>query len=272
MRFFFVLWLLISIVQAKPYNEIALKKIANTPVKERYCFAVMGDNRDGEEVFKKILKDIEKKDYLFAINNGDLVSYGFRYQFREYVDMIKHLQTPFVSVIGNHDIPFFGGRGNFRNYIGKPYFSFVYGESYFIVLDNANKRRIEGKELHWLKKQLKIAKQYKYRFVFLHVPLFDPRKGKRKKGHSMKDGKNANLLNKLFDKYNITMVFASHIHSYFRGKWKKTPFIITGGAGAPQSWDKGQPHYIKVCIDKKKVFYHMSHLQIIKSNPQFKLN
>ncbi len=260
MRLFFLLLFLFISLQARPFNEHALKKIANTPVKEDYCFAVMGDNRDGEGVFEKILKDIEKKDYLFAINNGDLVSYGFRYQFREYVDMIKHLKIPFVSVIGNHDIPFFGGRGNFRNYIGKPYFSFVYGESYFIVLDNANKKRIEGKQLRWLKNQLKIAKQYKYRFVFLHVPLFNPKKRKRKKGHSMKDKKNAKLLNKLFDKYDITMIFASHIHSYFRGKWGKTPFIITGGAGAPQSWDKGYPHYIGVCIKGKKVFYSVHRL------------
>ncbi|NPA66012.1 MAG: hypothetical protein GXO11_03930 [Epsilonproteobacteria bacterium] len=260
MRFFFVLCLLLAIVQAKPYNDKALKKIANTPAKEHYCFAVMGDNRDGDDIFKRILSKLNKEDLVFVINNGDLVSYGFSYEFKSYVKRIKKTQTPVVSVIGNHEIPLFGGRGNFREYIGKPYFSFAYSDSFFIILDNANKRRIKGRQLHWLKKQLQISKRYKNRFVFLHVPLFDPRKGDRKKGHSMKDKKNAIYLNKLFDKYHITMVFASHIHSFLQGKWGKTPFIITGGAGAPQDRDHGYPHYIRVCVDKKKVFYTIKRL------------
>ncbi len=75
--------------------------------------------------------------------------------------------------------------------------------------------------------------KYRYRFVFSHVPLHDPRKGEYAQGHSMKNMKEAIKLNRLLDKYRVTMLFASHIHAYFRGKWHQTPYIITGGAGAP---------------------------------------
>jgi hypothetical protein len=37
---------------------------------------------------------------------------------------------------------------------------------------------------------------------------------------------------KLLQKYNVTMVFAGHIHGYFRGEWEGVPYIVTGGAGA----------------------------------------
>jgi hypothetical protein len=50
------------------------------------------------------------------------------------------------------------------------------------------------------------------------------------------------------------MLFASHIHAYFRGVWHQTPFIITGGAGAPLK-SGGFYHYIAVTVSGDKVDY-----------------
>lgn len=258
---FFLLCLSFALFAAKPYNEIELRRIAALEQKVPFSFVVMGDNRDGDEILKRILERLDKSEIIFAINNGDLVSHGFSWEFEEYREILKHSSKPIVSAIGNHEVPLlFGDESNFEKYIGKSSFSFSFVNSYFIFVDNANKKRVAQKQMEWLEKELRKSQKYKYRFVFMHVPLFDPRKGKRARGHSMKDIQNAKELNSLFDRYEVTMLFASHIHSYFKGKWSATPYIITGGAGAPNTRDGGFYHYIVVKVDKDGVEYMLKRL------------
>ena len=91
----------------------------------------------------------------------------------------------------------------------------------------------------------------------MHVPLYDPRKGLYKKGHSLHNTVKAKELNDIFDKYKVTMLFTSHIHLYYQGVWQQTPFIITGGAGAPLKKYKhhGFYHYLKVVVHDKNIQY-----------------
>jgi len=133
------------------------------------------------------------------------------------------------------------------------YYSFNVGPAYFMVLDNANQENIDPWQMIWLKEELEKSKSFKYRFVFFHVPLFSPTT--RKTEHVMSDIQNAKELNKLFDDYNVTMIFSSHIHAYYTGILGKTPFIITGGAGAELIGVDPQHdfyHYIKVNVTPTK--------------------
>ncbi len=252
-----LLLLLLSIyVFALPFNQDMLKKIELSDTNQTsFSFAVMGDNRDGDDILRKILLSIDKdKEIRFVINNGDLVDDGYEKELKKYIKLIKISKKPVISIIGNHEVPLFGTEKNYKDIFGKPYFSFKYANSYFIILDDSNKKKVPKKEYKWLKKELKKAQSFQYRFVFMHVPLYDPRKGEYSKGHSLKSLKNAKKLNKLFDKYQVSMLFCSHIHSFFKGYWHKTPYIITGGAGAPLS-KKGFYHYIKVIIDGENIKY-----------------
>jgi len=56
----------------------------------------------------------------------------------------------------------------------------------------------------------------------------------------------------------------SHIHFYYRGVWQKTPFIITGGAGAPLKHYKnnGFYNYVKVTIDGNKIEYNVVKIKV----------
>ena len=231
-------------------NQTIIKNLHSNS--NKFSFVVMGDNRDGDYVLKQIIKQTNQdKSIKFLIDNGDLVSDGYQTQFNNYLKIIQTSNKPIISVIGNHEIPWYDGESNYKNFFGKTYFSFKYSNSYFIILDTSNKK-LSKKQIKWLKKKLKYSKKYTNCFVFMHVPLYDPRKGKYKKGHSFKNLKQAKKLNKLLDKYNVTMFFASHIHSYFRGFWHKTPYIITGGAGAPLKRN-GFYHYIKVMVNCNNV-------------------
>ena len=259
-----VLLVFISIVSfASSYNQKMLSQIeAQNSEGKVFSFAVMGDNRDGNNILQKILEKINTdKSIKFALNNGDLVPNGYEREFKDYIKMIKTCKKPILSIIGNYDIPWYGEDGNYIDAFGKTYFSFAYKNSYFIVLNDSNEEGLGKKQRRWLEDELKISQKYEHRFVFLHVPLYDPRKGEYAKGHSLDSCKNAKRLNDIFDKYNVSMIFSSHIHSYFRGIWQKTPYIITGGAGATLK-ENGFYHYIKVIVDGDKVEYKVVKLDV----------
>ncbi len=246
---------------ASSYNQKMLENINLTNHHQKsFCFAVMGDNRDGDRVLEKIIGSIDNdKDIKFTLNNGDLVPDGYQKEFKNYLKTIKRSNKPILSIIGNHELPWYDGESNYEKTFGKPYFSFKYKNSYFIILDDANEKTLGKKQRNWLVSELKRSQNFQNRFVFMHVPLYDPRYGKYIKGHSIKKLKNAKRLNDIFDKYRVTMLFCSHIHMYFRGKWHKTPFIITGGAGAPLKKYKkdGFYHYIKVMVNSKNIKYQV---------------
>lgn len=246
---------------AMPYNQKMLKALKLLDHHQKnFSFAVLGDNRDGDNILKIIISKINKdKDISFAINNGDLVSDGYKQEFLNYLNIIKTSKKPFISIIGNHEIPWgSNNKKNYKNFFGKTYFAFTYGNSYFIVLDSSDKK-IGKKQLKWLKKELQKSQKYTNRFVITHVPLYDPRYGKYAKGHSLKNPKKIKKLNKLLDKYRVNMIFCSHIHFYYRGFWNKTPFIITGGAGAPlkKFKDNGFYNFVKVTVKGKKLKYEV---------------
>ncbi len=250
---------------ASPYNHDMLQKINfSNKNQANFSFATMGDDRDGDNVLKKIISRINNDSTIaFAINNGDLVQDGYKKEFAKYLKIIQASNKPMLSIIGNHELPWYDGKSNYEKFFGKTDFAFVYGNSYFIILDSSDKR-ITKIQKKWLVKQLEISQKYTNRFVFTHVPLYDPRKGEYAKGHSFKSLKKAKELNDLFDKYRVTMLFCSHIHFYYKGKWQKTPFIITGGAGAPLKHYKnlGFYNYIKVTVNGNKVTYKVVKIDV----------
>ena len=250
-------------------NSKVLEQLSqNNHHQDSFSFAVMGDNRDGNNVLEKIISKINQDNNIdFAMNNGDLVPDGYKKEFETYSKIIDKSNKPFISIIGNHELPWYGivdGEKNYKDIFGKTNFAFAYGNSYFIILDTSDKK-IDKKQFQWLENELAKSQKFTNRFLLTHVPLYDPREGKYAKGHSFKKLDQAKRLNDMFDKYNVTMVFCSHIHFYNRGSWQKTPFIITGGAGAPLSHYKnnGFYHYVKVIVNGNDIKY-----KVIKINQE----
>jgi len=246
-------FILFAYSSATLINNDMIAKLSNSNL-NHFSFVVMGDNRDGNNILNKIiLKTNQDSSIKFLINNGDFLPNGYQKEYKSYLQIIKNSEKPILSVIGNHEIPWYDGKTNYKKIFGNTDFSFTCGNSYFIVLDSSDKK-ISKKQFIWLEKELEISQQYLNRFVVSHVPLYDPREGKYQRGHSFKKLKQAKKLNNLFDKYNVTMFFGSHIHLYFKGMWHNTPYIITGGAGAPLK-KNGFYHYIKVIVNGANIEY-----------------
>ncbi len=248
------------------WNYHQLQKIDKS--KTNFSFAVFGDNKNSVKTFENLISKLNNDNILFAIDDGDLVYDGENEKFRFFLNQVKGLNKPLLTVFGNHEAKE-KGRATYYDLFGPFYYSFSVGNSYFIILDDANKKNLDDEQFSWLKNELKISQKYKNRFVFMHVPLYDPRI-KKQPGHSLSDLNFAKKLNILFDKTNVTMLFVSHIHAYYNGTWGKTPYIITGGGGAELAGTDPKHyfyHYIKVNVNGNSVNYDVIKLK----NPDFEL-
>ncbi len=252
--------------KVRDYNYINLQKIDKT--KANFTFDVFADNKNSITTFNELIQRVNNDNSLFAVDDGDLVFEGDKEKFMFFLDQVENLKKPLLTVIGNHET-YDEGRINYYHYFGRFYYSFHTKNSYFIMLDDANETDIDPWQMNWLKEELQKSESYKYRFVFMHVPLFDPSFGVNSKiqGHSLKCYQCALDLNNLFDRHHVTMLFVSHIHAYYRGVWSHTPYILTGGAGA--ELDGSDPthffyHYIKVNVSNNGVQYKVVKLDTPK--------
>jgi serine/threonine-protein phosphatase CPPED1 len=161
-----------------------------------------------------------------------------------------------MFVIGNHEIQNDPTESTYQTIFGKPsYYNFTENNSYFIIIDNANGESLNNTQITWLKDQLNHSQKYRYRFVFMHIPLYTPN-GETENSMNTTGPGGADALKALFDANNVTMIFASHIHNYYTGTWGKTPFIISGGAGAPpENNHLPNHHYIIIKVTDNTVTY-----------------
>jgi hypothetical protein len=244
-------------------REISRVKVDSTD----FSFAVFGDNKGHDYNFEPLLRDVNHdKKIAFAVDLGDLVRQGRRWFYRRFLHQIeKNLTVPFLVAIGNHDL--YRGSTNYREIFGPTYYSFQIGEVDFIVLDTSARFQFDKAERQWLETELQRSQASKVRLVFMHVPPFDPRgRPEFVKCLPEKDGKD--LLD-LCKRYNVTHLFASHIHGYFSGVWEGVPYTITGGAGAGLHGKDPQHffyHYIKVHVSGGKVEMELSRIDVQKSS------
>jgi serine/threonine-protein phosphatase CPPED1 len=243
------------------WNPAQLQKFDHN--QKVFSFIVVGDSQDSITAFNSLIDKINKENVLFVVDNGDLVASGEQIEYTLFLEQIKRSNKPFLTTLGNHDLMRSGSSSNYQQIFGHPYYSFIIGDSYFIMLDSGSGKSLDPIQIEWLHNQLNKSLNYRYRFVFMHVPLFDPLGRPIMEGHSLGDINQAKMLNNLFDQYKITMLFSSHIHAYYNGTWGKTPYIITGGAGGPLE-HPDQEHnfynYVKVNVTQKGVNYQMIRL------------
>jgi 3',5'-cyclic AMP phosphodiesterase CpdA len=223
------------------------------PDSENFTFAVFGDNKSNCSFFEPLLKDIDRhKEIAFTIAVGDLVSNGERGQYRAFLNQVRsNLTAPLIGAIGNHDLNL-GSSSNFREIFGPTYYGFQAGRGYFIVLDATSEAGFDKDEREWLENELQKAQAYGERFIFMHVPPFDPRGSGYNKCLVEKDRKD---LLALFMRYHVTHLFASHLHGYFSGVWEGIPYTITGGGGAGLQGKDPEHffhHYVRVQVNHGK--------------------
>jgi 3',5'-cyclic AMP phosphodiesterase CpdA len=239
----------------------ALEKITG-----KFSFAVLGDNRTGDDIYRKIIGQVMERKPTFIVNTGDQIEKpGNREMWANFWEMSKVVTVPYFLTVGNHDIhpEVAGSLQTYKEQVNLPgnelFYSFVAGNSLFVVLDSYIKgedKKITGEQFKWLEQVLASARQ-KHKFVFVHHPLY-PEQGKGKHhGNSLDRYKEErDRLQVLFVKHGVAMVFLGHEHMYLRKTVDGIPHIIAGGGGAPlyaKDEDGGFHHYVLVTVDGDKV-------------------
>ena len=248
------------------WNAQQIEKIQSQPASNRFCFAVMGDNKNDFGTFQKIIRDINQRKPSFAIDVGDLVFESDKEEYRIFYHEIQKSKSPFLVAIGNHELRD-EGSSLYTKIFGKTYYAFSHNNSLFIVLDDANEKYLDATQMNFLKQNLQ--RKFAHKFVFMHVPPFDPRQydldilGLHKDiklEHCLSDKENAQQFMNLMSQYHVDAVFTSHIHAYFKEVKNGVPYFITGGAGASMWFSNPQHyfyHYINTCVDDNKVSYQV---------------
>jgi len=273
--------------RAFPDEPLTLKiaKLEPIPTNQPFSFIVYGDTKENATVHKRLMnmffKEKDANDVAFILHTGDLVKDGSeREEWKEYfIDVVQPIaeRIPYFPVIGNHDYEEEGKCDNFaklfsqvrnrvfpKNSVSMAYdfwYSFVYGNSIFIILDanlmtydedfHIPKKRAE-RQYHWLEKVLKSASKdakIKHKFIFFHQAPFVSAKKKvlgfvayhlddAEKLRKYKIGKDFFL--DIFRKYDADVLFLGHIHYYERwveqyekdGNKRRITWVTTGGGGA----------------------------------------
>jgi serine/threonine-protein phosphatase CPPED1 len=210
-----------------------------------FAFAVLGDNRDGDETYARLLEMVNADAVDFLVNTGDLVSSGRLDQFTAFQKLMAVLRKPFYPVPGNHDVANDGTLANYLQFSGAPaaHYSFDRGQVHFSMA-NSSLGDLSAAELAWLEADL-VGTVLPVRIVVLHHPPFDPLGG----SHIL--GKGATELMALAARYRVRYVLAGHIHEYAREVRDGVTYLVAGGGGAPLVTppDRGGfYHYVRITV------------------------
>jgi 3',5'-cyclic AMP phosphodiesterase CpdA len=226
-----------------------------------FQFALIGDSRDGEEVYVRLMgRSLERKPHFF-IHLGDMIPHPEEKEWQKFFEVSKPMDVPFFPAVGNHEI-FANGRGEklyreqFHLPEGKTYYAFRAGGILFIILDSeAGRGKILNDQFSWLVETLSSSEE-RFKLVFVHRPLFVP-VDSLKRGRAMdRYPLERDRLHRLFLRTGVKAVFQGDDHRYDRMEKDGILYLITGGGGAPLASFKirgGFFHYVWISAQQEKV-------------------
>lgn len=226
-----------------------------------FRFAMMGDSRDGEEVYIQLMKRALERKPHFIIHLGDMIPKPHEKEWQTFFETSRQVSLPFFPVVGNHDVGTTTlGEEIYRKQFflpeNKTYYAFCVGGILFVILDSEKGRgRIINEQLSWLENILSSSKE-KMKLVFIHRPLFLP-VDSLKTGRAMdKYPIERDDLHRLFLQNKVKTVFEADDHRYDRREQDGILYLISGGGGAPLTSLKekgGYFHYIWISAQKEKI-------------------
>jgi predicted phosphodiesterase len=216
-------------------------------------FMAMGDNGTGEkeqyEVASQMVEARKQFPFDFAIMLGDNL-----YGSQRPADFVQKFERPykalldggvkFYAALGNHD------EQNNRFYKpwnmgGERYYTYTKKNVRFFVLDSDY---IDPKQLDWLTRELQSSDD-DWKIAYFHHPLYSS---------AGRHGSETDLrlvLEPLFVKYGVNVVFSGHDHVYERIKPQKgIYYFVSGSAGQLRRGDLQRSALTEVGYDRDQAF------------------
>jgi len=215
-------------------------------------FLVIGDagtgGREQYEVANQIVRYAKTFPFTFALMLGDNI-YGserpqdFDRKFTRPYKTLLDANIEFDAALGNHDDP------NQRfykpfNLDGNRYRTFKKGNVRFFVIDS---NYLDPEQLKWLEKELS-ASGSDWKIAYFHHPLYTTaRRGPEVEVRA--------VLEPLFVKHGVDVVFTGHEHVYERYKPQKGIYYFTvGGAAKLRKGDTHPSPLLAARFDRDRSF------------------
>lgn len=220
---------------------------ADPKSQQQIDFLVYGDCGYNNTIQNDIAALMEQEDADFGVVVGDVdQGVGDDYEgvfLGVYKDMLKH--ECHFTCIGNHDT-YADAADTYLDIFYLPtnnpqqserYYSFVWGDAKFIILDPNIAYNIGSAQHNWLLDELR-CNEHKWLFVCFHQPpwsnCWSPDYYLPFSPYFLYQG-NADMRTDLvpyFEQYKVDFVLNGHSHCYQRGSYNGIKYLITGGAGS----------------------------------------
>ncbi len=248
---------------AETHETLSQKLEALSKIHGSFSFVVIGDTRSGGDDYRELIERTMEHRPDFVVNTGDMLSSPGRSRWADFLEKSKLITVPYFLTVGNHDVNDKQSEELYKEEVDLPgnklYYSFTVDDSLFIFLDSnipGQDKKIIGDQYNWLEQALSTSDK-KYKFVFVHHPLYPERgRGHHYGGSLDQYPKERDRIESLFVRYKVTIVFTGHEHLYLRKMVDGIMHIITGGGGAllyAEEEKGGFYHFILVKVGEKKV-------------------
>lgn len=217
-------------------------------------FAIVSDSHVGarDSDYGTTITRIEAEKIETIFHLGDAIERaGSVKQWKKFFELTGSDKTLHL-VPGNHDIDSPKSVQVYLTFFPQLYYSFSEGDTLFVILNTelpGEERRVSGNQFAWLSEEL--DKPFKYKFIFLHEPLFPI---VRLHGIDVHE-EDRDRLHRLFVEKRASLVVAGHDHTYHRTAKEGVVYVI-----APRSRlrsglfiNDGEPGYI--VANRKKTGY-----------------
>jgi predicted phosphodiesterase len=217
-------------------------------------FAAIGDMGTGDssqyEVAQRMNTVRQTFPFEFVIMLGDNIYGGsspkdYEKKFEKPYKPLLDAGIKFYASLGNHDNP------NERlyklfNMNGANYYTFKKANVRFFVLDS---NYMDAKQLAWLEKQLQEAGTNDWKICYFHHPLYSSGKTH---GSSVEL---RSLIEPMFTKYDVDVVFSGHDHVYERVHPQKGIYYFTeGSSGQLRNGDLAKTGMTEKGFDADRTF------------------
>jgi hypothetical protein len=192
-------------------------------------FMVVGDtgtgSRQQNELAAVMVRYRQAFPFEFALMVGDNMYGGekaadYKLKFEDVYKSLLDQKVKFYAALGNHDESNQRFYENF-NMNGEEYYNFKKGAVSFYAL---NSNYMDKKQIAWFEEKLK-ADTSRWKVAFFHHPPYSSG-GKHGSSSGLRE-----VVEPLFLKYGVNVVFTGHEHFYERIKPQKGIYYFISGAG-----------------------------------------
>ncbi|MBU3012602.1 metallophosphoesterase [Polaribacter vadi] len=185
-------------------NLALLKDI--TISSQDFKFAFVTDVHYSYNNLRTVIEDINKNDdILFVVFGGDIADQALLKEFEIFYDIMKNLNKPYFTVIGNHD---YNSNGSiiYNDMFGDFNYSFVFNNNKFVLFDDIIWESGKDPDFDWLADNLSDNLNYNQVFSFAHIPTYVSRDLTPEMIETYQS---------LMEDNNVSLSLHGHTHSYF---------------------------------------------------------